>query len=464
MAAALRWLALASLSGPSILIMLRRLGTHLTAFALGAAVAVALTANATPKSATKAATDRARYQALDAFAQALSYIRTAYVDDVDERAVIYGGIRGMLGALDRHSSFFPPRSYDRLRQDTEGEFGGIGLGLVDGIPDDDAALAPPEIDEVIGGSPAAAAGLLRGDLLVAVDGEPTGPSGRSAQAWDNRLRGASGTKVSVTIGRRGWDAPKSFLLTRALIKVPNIEAFAPEPGIGYVRIRRFDDSTATDLGRTLERLAGTGADRVLVLDLRGNPGGIVVQAVAVADMFVAAGTIVWVEGKHRAREEHRATGTAPHPKLPIYLLVDESTASSAEILAGALADHQRATVIGQQTFGKGSVQTFLPLGDGSGVKLTSARYQTPSGKSIEGVGITPQYLVEAFAEEIITAGPADPAGVDPVKTREPAAVPGATSENDARMSMQLMGDHQFETAIQMARASLGSKTRDATTK
>ena len=387
-----------------------------------------------------------RYAALDTFAQSLSYIANQYVDPVDERLLIHGGVSGMVSRLDEHSAFLPPQRYRRLREDTEGEFGGIGVTL-DAGPDTSGEANHPVVRTVVAGSPAARAGLVMGDRVLVVDGKPTAGKDirTSVRVWETRLRGRSGTRLELTIGRSSWPQPRQLSLLRERVKVPTVEWLMLEPGIGYLALKKFQEATSADAGNALQIMLGRGVKSV-ILDLRNNPGGLLDQAVRVADLFLDKGVIVTIRSRADDNEQEVAHAPGTFADLGLLVLVDEGTASAAEILAGALQDHGRATIMGQPSYGKGSVQTFMDLRDGSGLKLTTARYYTPRGISLEGTGITPDILVEAFAGEVIVAGSADgdADGEDEVDTTR-------------SLEERLRGDLQFETAHQTVMKWSGSK-------
>lgn len=356
------------------------------AFLAGAVAATALGATA--------AEDEGTFAKLDVFAQALSYIENNYVDEVDESKLVYGAVTGMVERLDEHSRFLPPDRYRALREDTEGAYAGVGIALT---PD---AHGVPVVSEVVDGSPAARAGLRVGDRVVAIDGFATADS---RGAWRGTLRGREGTRVTLDVARRGWSEPRSFALVRRVIEIPDVDSRSLGGGIAYVRIRQFQQGTDKAVRRALaaERKAAGGELAGIVLDLRGNPGGLYDQGVAVADIFLREGVIVTVRGRRGlAVEEERAHAARTWSGTPMAVLIDEDTASAAEIVAGALQDHGRAVLVGQTTYGKGSVQSFLDLGDGSGLKLTTARYFTPTGRSIHGIGIEPDLAVEGAGSQL----------------------------------------------------------------
>lgn len=380
--------------------------SHAAAFVAGAIVAAGVGAFAVPRARSA---DSQRFKTLDTFAQALSLVETVYVDPIEERALVYDAAKGMLHNLDPHSTFLPPNRYKKLRQDTEGEYGTVGITLSPGMVDDARPRVPPYpiVEEVIPGSPAAVAGIQVDDRLVSVESEITAEAGhelKDAGAWEARLRGASGTRVTVGVIRVGWKQAKPFPLIRAQVKQPSVKDKLLEPGIGYVSIARFAEATSTDLSAALTRLRAQKAD-ALVLDLRNDPGGLVDQAVAVADLFLDSGTIVSIRGRQGASENQVAhKGGAGVSFKTIVAIVDQGTASAAEIVAAALRDNDRARLVGLPTYGKGTVQTFFDLDDGSGLKLTTARYYTPKGNSLESNGIVPDVRVEKFAPEEIVAG------------------------------------------------------------
>jgi carboxyl-terminal processing protease len=393
--------------------------------------------------------DVTRFRTLDAFAQALATVETNYVDPTDERKLLYDAARGMMHNLDPHSTFLPPNRYQRIRQDTEGEFGGVGITLAPGEIDDARPGVPPypTIDQVVRGSPADVAGLQLDDAVVAVDAEVTAEQGREkrdAGAWEARLRGASGTRVTLSILRTGWRDPRPFTIVRAQVKQPTVRIELLERGIGYLAITRFSEATGPDVVSALGKLRQQGALGALVLDLRNNPGGLVDQAIAVADQFLDSGTIVTIRGRQGTIETQSAHKGGVAVGVSVIAIVDQGTASAAEILAAALKDHGRAKLVGVPTYGKGTVQTFYDLDDGSGLKLTTARYYTPGGNSLESKGITPDVTAAPFTPEEIVVGPGNGSG--------------ASTGNDATIKPSA-DDPQLAAAVTLARQALhgGSK-------
>ena len=412
--------------------------SHLAAFAAGAVIATAIGARAVPR-------DVGRFKALDAFAQALSTVQTSYVDPVDEKKLLYDAARGMLHNLDPHSTFLPPTRYQHLRQDTEGEFGGVGVTLLPGELDEARPRVPPfpTIDEIVEGSPAEVAGLQLDDAVVSIDGQATAEIGhelKEAGAWETKMRGASGTRVTVGILRTGWKDPRSFVLIRAQVKQPSVKHHVIEPKIGYLAITRFSEATSADATAALAQLRQQGALEVLVLDLRNDPGGLVDQSIAVADQFLDSGTIVSIRGR-TSTENQTAHKGGLAVGVPVIALVDQGTASAAEILASALRDNGRAKLVGWPTYGKGTVQTFFDLEDGAGLKLTTARYFTPKGNSLESKGLIPDLKVEAFTPDEIVAGSGSGSGA--------GTGSGATIINESGTD-----DPQLTDAVKLARQAL----------
>lgn len=411
--------------------------SHLAAFAAGAVLATTFAARAVPR-------DVGRFRALDTFAQALATVEASYVDPVDEKQLLYDAARGMLHNLDPHSTFLPPNRYQHLRQDTEGEFGGVGVTLLPGELDEARPRVPPypTIDEVSPGSPGEVAGLQLDDQVTSIDGSPTAEIGhelKEAGAWETRLRGASGTRVTVGILRAGWKEPRSFVLIRAQVKQPSVKQRVQDKGIGYLAITRFSEATSADAAAALAKLRQQGALEALVLDLRNDPGGLVDQAVAVADQFLDSGTIVSIRGRSGTENQTAHKGGLA-VGVPVIVLVDQGTASAAEILAAALRDNGRAKLVGWPTYGKGTVQTFFDLEDGAGLKLTTARYYTPKGNSLESKGLVPDVKLEAFAPDEIVAGSGSGSG--------------ATTGNGATMSESGNDDPQLTAAVKLARQAV----------
>jgi carboxyl-terminal processing protease len=350
------------------------------------AVFVSLVSATAYRSATAAGTD---YESIELFTDVLAIVKKSYVEEVDTKKLIYGAINGMLASLDPHSSFMPPDTYKELKLDTKGEFGGLGIEI--SIKDGVLTVISPIED-----TPAYRAGLKSGDQILKIDDKFT----KDMTIMDavKRMRGAKGTKVTLTIMREGFDKPKDFPLTRDIIQVNSVKFKMLDDGYGYVRIAQFQEKTSDDLQRALASLNETGKGKLkgLVLDLRNDPGGLLDQAVKVSETFLDEGKlIVYTEGREKdAQMKFSSRKGDKQPNYPIVVLINSGSASASEIVAGALQDHKRAVVMGVQSFGKGSVQTIIPLSDNSGLRLTTAKYFTPSGRSIQAKGITPDIAVE----------------------------------------------------------------------
>ena len=325
---------------------------------------------------------------LRTFSEIFEKIKTDYVESIGDTELLRSAIRGMLAGLDPHSAYLVPDDYKDLRAGTRGEFGGLGIevGLENGFI---RVIAP--IDD----TPAHRAGIKAGDVIVRLD--DTSVQGISLNEAVKRMRGKPGSDIILTIRRQGEEEPLKITVTRAVIKVTSIRARILSPGYGYVRISQFQARTSENM---LERINGLkeqndGELQGLVLDLRNNPGGVLGGAVAVSDAFLTEGLIVYTEGRlDDSKINYNAKPSDVLDGAPIVVLVNGGSASASEIVAGALQDHKRAIIMGARTFGKGSVQTILPMEDGSALKLTTARYYTPSGTSIQAKGIEPDIILD----------------------------------------------------------------------
>lgn len=326
------------------------------------------------------------YKSLETFTRIIEIVDKQYVEPVDEEELIEGAIRGMLSSLDPHTVYLPPRMYKDFKSDTTGKFGGIGIEIT--IRDDVLTVVSPIED-----SPAFKAGIQSGDKIVKINGKST--KGMSLIEAVQKMRGPRGKKVTITIFRKGVRDPFDVTLTRAIIKVTSIKYEDLGDGLGYIRITSFQEKTANNLKKALKKLEEEmeGSLRGIILDLRNNPGGLLSEAVRVSDIFMSKGVIVSTKGRHTEEEVRKAHKNGSYAKLPVVVLVNGGSASAAEIVAGALQDSRRAKVMGTTSFGKGSVQTILDMGDKSALKITIAKYYTPKGRSIEGRGINPDILV-----------------------------------------------------------------------
>ena len=329
------------------------------------------------------------YESIELFTDVLAMVKKSYVEEVDTKKLIYGAINGMLTSLDPHSSFMPPEMFKEMKIETKGAFGGLGIeiSLKDGIL---TVISPIE------DTPAYRSGIKAGDQILKIDDKFT----KDMTIMDavKRMRGVKGTKVTITIMRDGFEKPKEFSIVRDVIQVKSVKFKTLDDGYGYVRIAQFQEKTNDDLTKALTTLqeANNGKLRGLVIDLRNDPGGLLEQADKVAEHFIEEGKlIVYTEGREKdSQMKFTSRNTTKEPHYPIVVLINSGSASASEIVAGALQDHKRAVIMGTQSFGKGSVQTIIPLSDNSGLRLTTARYFTPNGRSIQAKGITPDIVVE----------------------------------------------------------------------
>lgn len=329
------------------------------------------------------------YESIELFTDVMAIVKKSYVEEVDTKKLIYGAINGMLSSLDPHSSFMPPDTYKEMKIDTKGAFGGLGIEI--SIKEGVLTVISPIED-----TPAFKAGIKSGDQILKIDEKFT--KDLNINDAVKRMRGLKGTKVILTIMRDGFDKPKEFPLVRDIIQVKSVRSAMMDGGYGYVRIAQFQEKTDEDLGKALKALKeqNKGELKGLVLDMRNDPGGLLDQAVRVADHFVPEGQmIVYTEGREKdSKMQFTAKKGGKESAYPIVVLINGGSASASEIVAGALQDHKRAIIMGTQSFGKGSVQTIIPLSDDSGLRLTTARYFTPKGRSIQAKGITPDIVVE----------------------------------------------------------------------
>jgi carboxyl-terminal processing protease len=334
-----------------------------------------------------AALDKGVYKDIKTFNEVFDMVKKNYVDDVDSSALIQGAINGMIKSLDPHSTFMTPEVYKELEVETQGRFGGIGIEIT--LLKDVLTVVSPIED-----TPAFNAGVKSGDQIIKIDGKST--KDITIMEAVKKLRGPQDTKVTITIIRENMAKPKDFILTRAIIQFKSVKAKTFDDSIGYLRIASFHERTADDVRKALREIGEKVRPlKGLVLDLRNDPGGLLIQAIEVSDMFLKSGVIVSTRGRTKNMEtKAMAKNDGNEITCPIVVLVNEGTASAAEIVAGALQDNGRALIIGTRTFGKASVQTVIPLEDGSALKLTTARYYTPKGRSIQAEGIKPDIIVK----------------------------------------------------------------------
>ena len=326
------------------------------------------------------------YKNLEVFSNVLTLLQEHYVDTIDPHEVITGAINGMLISLDPHSSYLKPDDFKELQEETHGSFSGIGIQIT--IKDSILTIVSPIED-----TPAYDAGLESGDQIIRIEDVLT--KGMTIMEAVKKMRGKKGTKVTISVFRKGWQELKEFTLVRDKIPLLSVKTIELEPGFLFVRISNFQANTTRDLREALQKHNKETPVEALILDLRNNPGGLLEQAVKVTDIFIEKGIIVSTRGRNKDQDmafEAHIDDEQYH--FPMIVLVNSGSASASEIVAGALQDHGRAIVLGTETFGKGSVQTIVPMPDGAGLRLTTARYYTPSGDSIQATGIQPDIPVE----------------------------------------------------------------------
>nr|WP_227711692.1 S41 family peptidase [Sneathiella sp. P13V-1] len=361
-----------------------------------AVVVLSLAILTTPEKRVEASSET--YQQLNLFGDVFAKIREDYVEEVDDAELIEAAINGMLSSLDPHSSYLSPKNYEGMKVQTRGKFGGLGIevtmenGLV-------KVVAP--IDD----TPAAEAGIQAGDYITHLDGEPV--LGLTLSEAVERMRGLVDTDINLTIRRESEKAPLEITITRATITVQSVRGRIEDEDILYVRISSFTEQTDSGLRKTIKKLQEEleGDYQGLIIDLRNNPGGLLDQAIAVSDAFLRKGEIVSTRGREaRDSQRYNATPDDVIDGKPIVVMINGGSASASEIVAGALQDHRRAVVLGTQSFGKGSVQTIVPLQGNGAMRMTTARYYTPSGVSIQAKGITPDIEVKQARLEVLENG------------------------------------------------------------
>lgn len=367
---------------------------HRFKWVAGSILVVMTLALVTPTWEKVSAEVKERYSDLQLFAKVLNLVQQYYVEDVDIKKLIYGGIKGMMRELDPHTNFLPPDIFKEFESETSGEFGGLGIEIT--VQNGVLTVISPIED-----TPAWKAGIKSGDKVVEIEGEST--KGMSLAEAAQKMKGKTGAKIKLGIFREGFDKPQQFVIARGVVKIKSVKYTDLDDGFAYVRLTSFIENSGEDMERALKaHLSKHKEVKGMVLDLRRNPGGLLDQAVRISDLFLEEGVIVSTIGRNKKDKEvlyAKRAGTMAN--FPLIVLIDEFSASASEILAGALKDNKRALIMGQRSFGKGSVQSVVKLGDGSGLKLTVARYYTPSGRSIQAEGIVPDVSVEDLNTELI---------------------------------------------------------------
>jgi carboxyl-terminal processing protease len=396
------------------------------------------------------------YEKLKVLSDVFAIVERNYVEPVKPNTLINGAINGMLETLDPHSNYMSPEVYKEMQSETRGSFGGIGFEIT--IRDKVLTVVAPIED-----TPASRAGIQSGDLILRIDGKTT----KDMTLMDavKLMRGPQGTPVTITVMRQGFTEPQDFTMTRAIIPIRSIRSKALEPGYGYLKISQFIERTLPDMEAALNKLESQEKPlKGLILDLRNNPGGLLEQAVRVADAFLDSGMIVYTEGRVEGQKmKFFVQKKEKVREYPVIVLVNGGSASASEIVAGALQDHGRAVILGSQTFGKGSVQTIIPLEDGGALRLTTARYFTPNGRSIQAQGIspdiavsdvipdgkgkvTPRFMREKDLDHHLQGegekgAPEKPA--EPAKKPETAAAPKATEDPPMDRALELLKTWQI---------------------
>ena len=434
----------------------------------GAEATAPLTAPAAKNPLIKASpVDYSRYRKLDLFARSLAIVEQHYVRPVDSERLIYAAIGGLVAELDPHSEFLPPQDATLLREDIEGSFGGIGMVVVLKQESTGSTRVVLDIREVIAGGPAARAGVKVGDLITEIEGKPIGHFFDLRRAI-SAMRGAPGTKVTFVLETpqaKGKPVPRTLTLAREFIDSPSTRPVYLGEGIAHVRLRDFSETSAHELSEAIHGMkaaAGKTGLQGVVLDLRDNGGGLLDQAVAIVDLFVDEGPIVRTRGRMgNLLDESRARPGGAWSKVPLAVLINKASASASEVVAGALQDHRRALIVGERSYGKGSVQAPFELGDGSVLKLTISLYYTPADRLIQASGILPDVLVgtglTAYQDSLPELEPerAQPRHLKPESFGHPA-----NTQNDEGEAVRAAGlDAQLKAAVQHLRSHVYLQSR-----
>jgi carboxyl-terminal processing protease len=430
--------------------MVQKHGTPFLLLVAGIALGFFLSAHWVPN---VSAVGRQDYESLESFSNILSIVRKNYVEEVETKNLVNGAINGMLNSLDPHSAYLTPDLYKDLQSDTQGRFGGLGIEIT--VKGGILTVVSPIED-----TPAAKAGIKPGDQIFKIEDEFT--KDMSMVDAVKKMRGVKGTKINLTIKREGVTDLVEYTLVRDIIRVQSVRSRSLEPGYGYVRLAQFQERSDRDLQRALEKLAAEKPGiKGLVLDLRNNPGGLLTQAVRVSDLFLESGMIVYTEGRIEAqKQKYFAQKEGTWSDFPIVVLVNGGSASASEIVAGALQDHKRAVVLGTKTFGKGSVQTILPLDDSSALRLTTARYFTPAGRSIQATGIVPDIVLDNTPADAKADAPKRPSLREenlPGHLINPQQAPSPQEQLDREQEKQIpssapTGDDTIDKDAQLKRA------------
>lgn len=390
------------------------------------------------------------YRQLETFANVLSILQENYVEEIKAKEAIEGAIQGLLLSLDPHSSYMKAESYQEFRSETQGSFTGIGIEIT--LRDNVITVISPIAD-----TPAAKAGIKAHDKIMRINGEST----KNFTPLDavKTLRGPKGSTVTISIFRDGFKELQDFELIRDTIPLKSVKSFVLKPGFGYIRVANFQSNTTREFKDHLAQLQDNGPLNGLVLDLRNNPGGLLNQAVRLTDIFLDEGLIVYTRGRNKEQDlTYQAHKNNSSLEFPLVLLVNEGSASASEIVAGAIQDHQRGVIVGSKTFGKGSVQTIIPLPDGAGLRMTTARYYTPKGRSIQATGIIPD--VEVAYSEYVPEENNDSPGTTIFReedlnnhiTNTETSDNAAAGELDEEIQNMLMVDNQLKSAFNILKS------------
>jgi carboxyl-terminal processing protease len=389
------------------------------------------------------------------FSQVLERIKQAYVEDIDDSVLIENAIEGMLSGLDPHSDYLTPDDFADLRESTRGEFGGLGIEI--SLDENGYVQVVSPIDD----TPAYRAGMQSGDLITRIDDTPV--KGMTISEAVNLMRGAPGTDIRLTVAREGESQPLEIDITRDIIQVTSIRNRMIEPGVGYVRISQFQQRTGRDFIDAMASLReqNNGPLDGMILDLRNNPGGVLQASVDVVDALISQGLIVYTEGRlPNSASEFEANSDDPSDGVNLVVLINGGSASASEIVAGAIQDHKRGVIMGTRSFGKGSVQTILPLNDDHAIKLTTARYYTPNGRSIQAQGIVPDIVVKPgtltqengnpyYSEADLAGHLTNGNGEDAETSVKPATETQDEEAEDTQTRADLLSDYQLYQAVMM---------------